>query len=214
MTAFNVIKSLTKRGNVVLGSGCYAAAIESKDLSQVIKIGNNMQDPWLDYYHLIIKNNQDNPHVPKVKYFMCDEEHSYYICIMERLDEQTYINISGYKYDLAELCKDFTNAMITREEFLAGAMRFPDAIPEPQVLADLLENIRNLTQVFTDCSDENYDSNGDHKYAGNKLDMHQGNFLFREAVVVVTDPWCESDMADITDVSDWLASMKMYSSWW
>lgn len=210
MTAFNVIKSLTKRGNVVLGSGCYAAAIDSKDLSQVIKIGNNMEDPWLEYYHLIIKNNQHNPHVPKVKYFMCDEQHSYYICIMERLDEETYIGASNYKHDLAELCKDFTSSMITEQEFLAFVTAFVDAVPEPALLVELLLNIRNFTEVFV--GGGSCDSNGDFPYSERKLDMHRGNFLFRDAVLVVTDPWCESDMSGITDVSDWLSSMRIQTS--
>jgi hypothetical protein len=38
-----------------------------------------------------------------------------------------------------------------------------------------------------------------------KLDMHSGNFLYRDGAIVVTDPWCEADMSDITDVSNWWA---------
>ena len=46
MTAYNLIKSLTKRGNTVIGSGCYAAAITmSTDPDKVIKIGNNVAKP-------------------------------------------------------------------------------------------------------------------------------------------------------------------------
>ena len=193
MTAFNVIKSLTKRGNVVIGSGCYAAAIGSANTSQIIKIGNSMNDPWLDYYHVIIKPNQANPHVPKIKHFMCDEQHSYYICIMERLDEEDF---GTDKTAIAELCKDYTIRMITRKEFMDFAAKYKQAIPCAETLANLLDRIRERTGVLT------YDE--DHDSVTNRLDMHRGNFLFRNGLIVVTDPWCESDMSDVVDVSDWV----------
>jgi hypothetical protein len=195
MTAFNLIKSLTKRGNVVIGSGCYAAAIDSKDRSQIIKIGNSMNDPWLDYYHGIIKNNQANTHVPKVKHFMYDEKHNYYICIMERLEEE-----NEHKSDIASLCKDYTTRMITREEFVEYSAKFIKAIPCPDMLANLLDKIYEDTQVF---GYDDYDSSETITYL-RKLDMHSGNFMFRNGVVVVTDPWCEADMSDLVDVSDWV----------
>lgn len=198
MTAFNVIKSLTKRGNVVIGSGCYAAAIGSANSSQIIKIGNSMDDPWLDYYHVIIKPNQANPHVPKIKHFMCDEKHSYYICIMERLDDEDF---GTDKTAIAELCKDYTTHMITQEEFVEAAQAFKKAIPCAYTLANLLDKIHEHTDYYDSYSFGEFDANG------RKLDMHRGNFLFRNDLIVVTDPWCEADMSDIVDVSDWLDRM-------
>jgi hypothetical protein len=195
MTAFNLIKSLTKRGNVVLGAGCYAAAISSRDRNQVIKIGNSMNDPWLDYYHGIIKTNQANPHVPKIKHFMCEESHSYYICVMERLDEE---EPGVYKAKIAELCKDYITLMNTREEFVDMAKKYPAAIPCPDLLANLLDKIREDTEVFEYGCEEASET-------ARRLDMHSGNFLFRDGVIVVTDPWCENDTSDLVDVSDWLA---------
>ena len=199
MTAFNLIKSLTKRGNIVLGSGCYAAAINSSDPSQIIKIGNSMNDPWLDYYHGIIKTNQANPHAPKVKYFMCDEQHNYYICIMERLEEE-----GEHKTNIATLCRDYTSQMITREEFVQATIKFSNAIPCPDMLANLLDKIYEDTQVFDyeDCEEFEQDN------SFRKLDMHRGNFMFRDGIVIVTDPWCEADMSDNVDVSDWVDRMS------
>jgi hypothetical protein len=201
MTAFNVIKSLTKRGNVVIGSGCYAAAIDSTDRTQVIKIGNSMSDPWLDYYHLVIKKNQDNPHIPKVKYFMCDEEHSYYICIMERLDEDSCNTTPKYKTKITELCKDYTSCIITYAEFVTQCAAYAEAIPDVAKLAELLELIRKHTEVFIG----DFDEQGE---CAIKLDMHKGNFLFRDYTLVVTDPWCENDMSDLVDVSEWVERMS------
>jgi hypothetical protein len=204
MTAFNLIKSLTKRGNVVLGAGCYAAAIGSKDNKQVIKIGNSMTDPWLDYYHGIIKTNQANPHVPKVKYFMCDEAHSFYICIMERLEEETNMNIN--KTLLVNLCKDYTSHMITYEEFVDAAQQYPVAIPCPDMLANLLDKIHEDTEVF-DWGDRCNEG------SSRRLDMHRGNFMFRDDMLIVTDPWSEADMSEVVDVSEWVerVSNKSYN---
>jgi hypothetical protein len=194
MTAFNIIKSLTRRGNALLGAGCYASAISSKNPNQVIKIGNCMTDPWLDYYHGIVKPNQSNPHVPQVTYFMCDEEHSFYVCIMERLEE---FNTNIYnKNNLTELCKDYTSHMITREEFVQQAQKYVSAIPCPDMLANLLDKIHEDTDVY----DHDEGQEGDTR----RLDMHSGNFMFRNDVLVVTDPWCEVDMTDNVDVSEWV----------
>lgn len=198
MTAFNIIKSLTKRGNVVLGAGCYAAAIDSKDTTQVIKIGNSMTDPWLDYYHLIINTKQNNPHVPNTKYFMCDASHSFYICIMERLEETSRVT---NKRAIVDLCKDYTTRMITREEFLDFATKYPVAIPVPEMLAEVLEKISKHTEVFRYGCDIPDD-------AHRRLDMHEGNFMFRGEVLVITDPWSEVDMDDIVDVSEWVERNK------
>lgn len=199
MTAFNLIKSLTKRGNVVIGSGCYAAALDSANASQIIKIGNSMNDPWLDYYHSIIKLNQSNPHVPKVKHFICDEKHSYYICIMERLDEEEF---GADKTAIAELCKDYTTRMITEEEFVEEAQKHKEAIPCAHTLVNLLDKIHEDTNYFEYVDLDEFDN------GGRRLDMHRGNFLFRDGVIVVTDPWCEADMSDIVDVSDWVIRMS------
>lgn len=191
MTAFNIIKSLTRRGNVVVGSGCYAAAIGSKDPNNIIKIGNSITDPWLDYYHLVIKVNQNSPHVPKVKYFMCDEEHNYYVCIMERLE-------GGEHNEVVELCKDYTTHMITREEFVNIAKLHSEAIPCADTLANILDKIHEHTEVFERQFSSEFDENS------RLLDMHGGNFMYRDGVIVVTDPWCENDMSDLVDVSEWV----------
>lgn len=198
MTAFNLIKSLKKRGNVLLGSGCYAAAISSANSEQIIKIGNSTTDPWLDYYHIIVKTNQNNPHVPKVQSFMCDEEYNYYVCVMEKLEN----NASNYKTDAVELCKDYTTRLITYEEFIVHAKRFKKAIPNPDMLANLLDKIYEYTEVFT------YDYGYEFSENARRLDMHKGNFLFRGDLLVVTDPWCENDMSDIVEVDAWVNRMS------
>lgn len=202
MTAFNIIKSLTKQGNSVIGAGCYAAALSSRvDYNKIIKVGNNVNDPWLDYYE-IIKANQHNPCVPRIYSFHIDASNGYYVCVMERLqsnDEQPNAKKN------AELCKDYTQHWITREEFIEIAAESPSTFPHPELLADLLDSISNGTDMFGN------DEDCDDMTGMRKLDMHSGNFLYRDGAIVVTDPWCEANMEDIVDVSNWLADRELAS---
>ena len=185
MTAYNIIKTMTKKGNSVIGTGCYAAALSSRvDGNKIIKIGNNMNDPWLDYY-VLIKENQHNPCVPRIYSFHIDRESGY--------NPNTLGN--------AELCKEYTQKWITREEFVEQAAEYPRVFPYPEQLADILDKISDQTDVFNNEDDEeNYD---DDMSFMRKLDMHSGNFLYRDGAIVVTDPWCEADMSDIDDVNNW-----------
>ena len=203
MTAVNIIKSLTKQGNAVLGAGCYAAALISKvDRNRVIKVGNNVNDPWLDYYE-VIKANQHNPCVPRIYSFYLDNTNGYYVCIMERLYEEA--NFDRAK-EVTDLCREYVQGWVTRGEFIDYSARFPSVILYPELLADLLEQIKALTDIM---GTEVYDHGSDIDLGGmRKLDMHRGNFLYRDGAIVVTDPWCEADMSDITDVSDWWASRQ------
>lgn len=199
MTAYNIIKSLTKQGNSVIGAGCYAAALSSRvDYNKIIKVGNNINDPWLDYYE-VIKANQNNPCVPRIYSFHIDVENGYYVCVMERLQDR---GDSKETIEIAQLCKDYTQKWITRSEFVEAASKKPKTFPYPEYLADILDSISELTDVFGNEEDEECD---DDVGGMRKLDMHCGNFLYRDGAIVVTDPWCEADMSDISDVSDWWA---------
>jgi hypothetical protein len=199
MTAYNIIKSMTKQGNAVIGTGCYAAALSSRaDSNKIIKVGNNVNDPWLDYY-ILIKQNQHNPCVPRIHSFYMDRENSYYVCVMERLSDYNGTAYSGMAN--ADLCKEYTQKWITREEFIEHASKQPTVFPHPEQLADLLDKISDQTDVFGNEDDE-IDWDEDMSFM-RKLDMHSGNFLYRDGAIVVTDPWCEADMSDISDVNHW-----------
>ena len=202
MTAFNIIKSLAKQGNAVIGAGCYAAALSSRvDGNKIIKVGNNINDPWLDYYE-IIKTNQHNPCVPRIYSFHIDVDNGYYVCVMERLQDR---GDSKDTIEIAQLCKDYTQKWITREEFIESTTDYPRVFLYPEHLANLLDIISDQTDIFNneDDDDEDIDMEG-----MRKLDMHSGNFLYREGAIVVTDPWCEADMSDINDVSTWWAGRQ------
>ena len=87
-TANTVLTNVVKAGNALVGVGCYSAVVQKgNDYDKVIKIGTNMDDPWLGYYHWIVAKNQDNPFVPKI--YSHREFEDYYITIMERLEPST-----------------------------------------------------------------------------------------------------------------------------
>lgn len=192
MTAYNLIKSLTKRGNTVIGSGCYAAAITmSTDPDKVIKIGNNVADPWLSYYSLV-SDNKNNPCVPRIYSLHVDSEHNYYVAIIERLEE----DLSKKAREAMDLCKEFVEGWYSEEEFLTKAENYEKQLPYPKHMLDLLIQIKNLT-TFT--KHDSFDESDE----GLLLDMHYGNFLSRDGALIVTDPWCETNMQDIDDVNSW-----------
>lgn len=196
MTAYNLIKTLTKRGNSVIGSGCYAAALSSTvDCDKVIKIGNNTADPWLDYL-AIIKQNTQNPCVPRIHSFYLDTEHNFYVCVMERLKETVG---DATAKAATELCKEFVESWHTDEDFLRLASAFQKQIPYPTHMLALLNMIKEQTDCFKTDGVDSYCNTPN----GRMLDLHDGNFMLRDGAIIVTDPWCEADMCDISDVTAW-----------
>lgn len=212
MTAFNIIKSITKRGNTVIGAGCYAAAITSSDPNRIIKIGNSSNDPWLDYYHAVIVKNQGNPCVPRVYSFYHDAANSYYVCVMEKLEEFHTVDNSR---ELSDLCRDFTSYLVTEEDFVAEiTTKYSKQVPDIDALITVLKAIQKDTDSMGSAAVEasswtNSWSVDDDNYDGRRLDMHAANFMYRAGVLVVTDPWCECNMDDIQDMSHWLDDARI-----
>lgn len=181
MTAFNIIRSMARRGNAVLGTGCYAAALSLSNSAQIVKIGNNMQDPWLQYY-AYVKDNQHNITVPQVSRLYIDERYSYYTCVMERLSESGEQN--GYK--AKDICKDYAEGWHTQQEFLNLIADYTVAVPDPVAMLATLSYIKRQAEAC------NF-----------KVDLHRGNFMYRDKVLVVTDPWADTDINLDASVCDW-----------
>lgn len=198
-TAFNVIKSFTKRGNVLVGAGCYAAALESKaDIDKIIKVGNNLDDPWLAYYEEVIKHNQNNPCVPKVYSLNIQRSDGYYICVMERLITQSYDSAvrSAKSY-----IRDYVMSNLTRDEWLDKIIDYPKLIPHPGYMLKIMDEIRDRSDLDDECC---YD--GDDLWNLRRIDLHTDNILQRaNGQLVITDPWCHAEdlMCDIVDVGLW-----------
>ena len=190
MTAYNIIKSLSRRGNTVLGTGCYAAAIEYRsDTTKIIKIGNSTDDPWLDYYSLVVKPNQHNPCVPRVFSLYIDATHNFYVCTMERLVQPN--DASEYKKAAKDIVCNYIAGVINKEEFIDQAVDYPKAIPSIGAMLYVMDQIVKNT---------------DDDEGTKKLDLHSGNIMSRPSgALVITDPWCQPEdiMEDIAAVEDW-----------
>jgi hypothetical protein len=201
MTAFNIVKSLRRRGNAIVGSGCYSTAVASADPRYIIKIGQSINDKWLDYYNLIVKSNMNNSCVPAVKTLYCDATYNYYVSIMERLQD------SHRDYKLEELCKDYVKGWFTEQEFvdLVAGNKHISSLDE---LLSVLNQIKKYTDYFSESDDVEITSDS------RKLDMHSGNFMYRGKQLVIIDPWCGTDAKYITDMSDWLDSLLGSNNAW
>lgn len=206
MTAYRLIKNTAKAGNTILGAGCYSAALESYARDDtVIKIGNNMGDPWIYYYNEVISQMQDNPCVPKVKSFHIDYANEYYVCVMERLENSCFNSAAcDESYDTV---KRYLHGDIRKKKFLKitkSLYQFPD----PDAMLELMDRIISLTDAFTeeDAQEilDGISENGVEPGDATKLDLHSGNVMYRAGCeLVITDPWCNLDMTSVPDVSTW-----------
>jgi hypothetical protein len=210
MTAHRIIKNLTRQGNSMLGVGCYSAALASRNGEDAIKIGTDMYDPWLDYKQLVIAQHKDNPHVPRIKSFYIDTQSEYYVCVMERLYP---VNAIGKASDLTAILEGYVSGWHSDEELLALIAPYKDQIPQPTQMLEVLQTIKAYTTHFRngrrvgDSTITFFESDPDEDDTeGRKLDMHRGNFMLRDDVIVIIDPWCNVDMDDVADLSQWVGS--------
>lgn len=207
MTGHRIIRNLTRQGNAMLGVGCYSAALAARSNSEVaIKIGTNMDDPWLDYRGLVIDAYSNNPHVPHINSFYSDSANGFYVCTMERLAPTLYSDES-----LTEFIRDYVLGYHSEEEAIEFLGTYRTRVPNPQQLLEVVNAIKENTthaksgRPFGMCT-TTYDEsepNDDDDCEGRRLDMHRGNFMLRGEVLVITDPWCNVNMTDVSDLSQW-----------
>lgn len=209
MTAFNIIKSLTKRGNVVLGAGCYSAVLQTSTDNKVLKVGAHANDPWLDYYSLVIKKHEGNPHVPNAHNLHVYSDFDYYVCFMEKLTPVDTIANSDLR-KIVWACEKYASGRISKMNFMGDVDHFAEAVPDPLKLLEVLDSIKEHTQALK-CEDADP--------SARTLDLHEGNFMLRDGILVITDPWCENDMSDVASVEDWVSNSnnksyyELSSSW-
>ena len=174
-----------------------ALELETVDTKQkVIKIGTNMDDPWLGYYHWIVAKNQDNPFVPKI--YSHREFGDYYITIMERLEPSTLID------EVSSIRDHIVEGNINKKELFDDFVGHGYNDRDCKYIVDLCEAIVNHTDAFTTDDEESYQWE-DNWQEFTKIDLHDGNFMERgDGTIVITDPWCNVDMTDIVSVEDWV----------
>ena len=203
MTAHRIIKSLVNRGNAVLGIGCYSAAMACQaDDTRIIKVGTDMEDPWLTYYSEIIKPMQGNPFVPKVYSFYHDDDNNYFVCQMERLADLNSLN-----YDTKVAARKVTKAIkqlilqeIDDSEFADICRANPSIINTDEQISQLIaviHNLRERTEVLE------YDEQEEYPADAKRLDLHEGNIMFRGNTPIIIDPWCHNVMDDVVDLTNW-----------
>lgn len=196
MTGYQIIKNLKRNGNSVLGVGCYSAVLSSKSKEEAIKIGTNLDDPWLDFYSIAIQEDPTNPHFPEIKNFYQDVSNEYYICTMEQLHELDY-----HHEELVDFVKSYTEGFLSDDEFLQEAYKYPKNIPHPKQLMDAIKIVKAHTTHYK--CEGGFTASYDPVEHDRCLDMHRGNFMFRDELLVITDPWCNYEMSDVEDLSDW-----------
>ena len=203
MTAHRIIKSLVNRGNAVLGIGCYSAAMACQaDDTRIIKVGTDMEDPWLTYYSEIIKPMQGNPFVPKVYSFYHDDDNNYFVCQMERLTD-----LDSFYYDTKVDAKKVTKAIkqlilqsIDDSEFADICRVNPSIINTDEQISQLIaviHSLRERTEVLE------HDDQGEYPADAKRLDLHEGNIMFRGNTPIIIDPWCHNVMDDVADLTNW-----------
>lgn len=210
MTAHRIIKNLTRQGNAMLGVGCYSAALAARNGEDAIKIGTNMDDPWLDFKAMVVDVHATNPHIPRIKSFYQDTSNEYYVCVMERLHPVDFYHKAAI---LIERIEAYVCGWHSDEGFLDILKDYKSNVPHPKQLLEVLRTIKEHTthhrsgQPVGESTVTFYESDPeDDNVEGRRLDMHRSNFMLRDEVLVIIDPWCNVCMEDIADLSDWAGS--------
>ena len=206
MTAHNLIKSMTKRGNAIIGVGCFAAALESTvSTDKIIKIGNNLDDKWLDYYHEICVKYQGALCIPSIQSFYKDCAHGYYVCTMEKLYYYTDSDTRAAK----TLVSRYITDCMTKDEWLDAAVEYPKHFGHLGQFLQVMDSIKEGSDLEDECCDD--DENYIHAYR--RVDLHQGNILSRACgQLVITDPWCSHNylMDEVCALDEWASRTLGY----
>lgn len=193
MTGHRIIKNLTKRGNTVLGIGAYSAALSASNGVDAIKVGTNIDDPWIDFKQLVVDELTTNAHLPNIKSFYSDSNSEFYVCVMERL--QPAPHNSEYT-EIIDACSNYVSGSVTKKDFISLVPKNSSIVPSRKELLAALNLIKKYTTHI--CGDDFNDDSEDRM-----LDMHHGNFMLRDEVLVITDPWCNVCMDDVADLTIW-----------
>lgn len=193
MTGHRIIKNLTKRGNTVLGIGAYSAALSASNGIDAIKVGTNIDDPWIDFKQLVVDELATNAHLPNIKSFYSDSNSEFYVCVMERL--QPAPHNSEYT-EIIDACSNYVSGYVTKKDFISLVPKNSAIVPSRKELLAALNLIKKYTTHI--CGDYLDDDSEDRM-----LDMHHENFRLRDEVLVITDPWCNVCMEDVADLTIW-----------
>ena len=177
----------------MLGIGAYSAALSSSNGVNAIKVGTNIHDPWIDFKHLVVDELTTNAHLPNIKSYYRDNSSEFYVCVMERLLPVPYD--SNYT-NIIQACTDYVSGVVTKKDFMSLVPKSSSMVPSRKELLSALKLIKKYT---THIRSDDTDVEGEDRM----LDMHHGNFMLRDEVLVITDPWCNVSMEDVADLTIW-----------
>ena len=224
-TARNIIKNRIRAGNTLLGVGCYSAAIlpKKKNANKVIKVGNTVDDPWLDFYERSVLRYPDNPYFPKVYDFHIDYDNDYYVAVVEKLN--SVHDCPARNESLEELISQWCKHGIELHSLQSLSA------DHDVNTTRLHEAVNSIHEIFVHDSEPAYECNGecqpsidsyDEEEGYNEdydcecvdnnfnIDLHSGNFMYRkDGTIVINDPLCHSEMDDIDDISNWADEYKI-----
>jgi len=99
-TAFTIIKNAIKNNLEVLGAGRYSAVFGLSKY-QAIKIGSDINDPFLDYIEIAKRNPLTN----FLKVYNTYKSDNYYIATIERLEHNNKIDFTLLEESISILTK-------------------------------------------------------------------------------------------------------------
>ena len=203
-TARNIIKKrMKKHGNTLLGVGVYSAVIDQGSTqNKVIKIGNTLTDPWIDYYQNAIVNS-NNPHFPTVHSFHHDESNEYYVAVVEKLlpthpgGEATMAGINP----LQEIFRTHIGQDSDYETFKDEVWVNADTFNGP-FYTDV-EQLWDAVLAIKQIRDSTWDyETGEYEYA---IDNHGGNLMYRQdGTLVLNDPLSDTEIQYEDDLAQWV----------
>ena len=202
-TARNMIKKrMKKHGNTLLGVGVYSAVIDqSSTQNKVIKIGNTLTDPWIDYYQNAVVNS-NNPHFPTVYSFHHDQSNEYYVAVVEKLlpehpeGNATCSNLSCLQEILRTHIGQDSDYETFKDEIWANADTFNGSFYTD------VEQLWSAVLAVKEIRDDTWDDeNEEYEYA---IDMHAGNLMFRQdGTLVLNDPLSDTEIEYEDDLAQW-----------
>jgi len=146
-----------------------------------------MFDPWLNYC-AVVEQYKDNAHVPQIHKLTMNSD--YYVAVVEKLTHWSYQS----QKDLIDLCNSFCNNEITSKQLEIELEEYAEAVPNPGKLIEILKSIKR----FADNNDDVV------------IDLHSHNIMFRDEIIVITDPIAEKDVSADEGVIDWLECAGLF----
>lgn len=200
MTATNIVKTMNRKGNAVIGSGCYAVVMQAKNPDKVIKVGNCIDDQWLSYYEKVISTCKNNPYVPQVDSVYIGD--NYYVATMEKLKPVFFVDdVYEELADILSLIKEYISGLASEEELL-DCFYAADFIDFPSMLLYVCNKLKEYT-VYN----STWEASEANDLSSTALDLHQNNVMFREGQLVITDPWADGALNDDNVImDDWVNS--------